>query len=182
MDEEGHRQLLMNEIIDHRKNDDAIEREDAFYTTRQGTKRRKMTTKGWELCVQWKDGSSNWIALKDLKHSYPVELAEYSIKYDLKDEPAFAWWVPYTLTKRERILQKVKSKYWRRTHKYSVRVPKKVKEALEIDEEMHNTYWRDAVNEEMKRVKEMDTVKVYNGEPGDLFGYKQISTHFKSDV
>ena len=75
----------------------------------------------------------------------------------------------------------MKSKYWQRTHKY-IRVPKSVKEALEIDEEMHNIYWRDNIDEEMKKVKEMDTFKVYNGEPGDLFGYKQISTHFKSDV
>ena len=78
VDEEGHRQLLMDEIINHRKNADAIEKKDGLYVTRQGTKRHKVTTRGWELCVQWKDGSSNWVALKDLKHAYPVELAPLS--------------------------------------------------------------------------------------------------------
>ena len=138
VDEEGHRQLLMDEIIDHRKMMMLWKKKDAFYNTRQGTKRRKMTTKGWELCVQWKDGSSNWVALKDLKHSYPVELAEYSVTNNLKDEPAFAWWVPYTLNKRKRILKKVKSKYWQRSHKYGIRVPKSVEEAIKIDEETHS--------------------------------------------
>ena len=105
MDEEGHRQLLMDDIIDHRKTDEAVSKENAFYTTSQGTRRRKVTTKGWESCVQWEDGSSNWVALKDLKHAYPVELAEYSVVNNLRDEPAFAWWVPHTLNKRERILK-----------------------------------------------------------------------------
>ena len=49
------------------------------------------------------------------------------------DEPAFAWWVNYVHKKRERILSKVKSKYWVRTHKYGIRVPKIVQEAIEID-------------------------------------------------
>ena len=182
VDEEGHRQLLMEEIIDHRKSDVAIDKEDSFYTTSKGTKRRKMTTKGWELCVQWKDGSSNWVALKDLKHSYPVELAEYCIAHNLQDEPAFAWWVPYTLNKRERILKKVKSKYWQRSHKYGIRVPKSVEEALKIDEETHTTYWRDAIEEEMRKIKDMDAFRVYHGKPEDLYGYKRISTHIIFDI
>ena len=182
VDEEGHRQLLMDEIIDHRKNTDAIEKKDGVYITRQGTKRHKMTTRGWELCVQWKDGSSNWVALKDLKHAYPVELAQYSIANNLEDEPAFAWWVPHTLKKRERILKKIKSKYWQRSHKYGIRIPKSVQEALKIDEETNTTYWRDAIEDEMRKIKEMDVFKVYDGKPEDLFGYKCISTHMIFDI
>ena len=52
-----------------------------------------MTTRGWEVFVSWKDGSSDWISLKDLKDSYPVQLAEYAIASGISDEPAFAWWV-----------------------------------------------------------------------------------------
>ena len=70
VDEEGHRQLLMDEIIDHQKNKDAIKEDDTFYTTRNGTRLLQQSTKVWELCVKWKDGSSNWIALKDLKNVY----------------------------------------------------------------------------------------------------------------
>ena len=42
------------------------------------------------LC-QWKDGSTNWVALKDAKRSYPVLVAEYAISNQIDEEPAFAW-------------------------------------------------------------------------------------------
>ena len=90
VDEEGHRQLMIDEIIDHRCTPDAIPQEDAFYLTRNGLKRRKATTRGWEICIQWKDGSSNWVALKDVKDSNPIELAEYAIANKIQGESAFA--------------------------------------------------------------------------------------------
>ena len=47
--------------------------QDAFSTNTQGVKRHRPTTKGWEILVKWKDGSTTWIALKDMKESYPVQ-------------------------------------------------------------------------------------------------------------
>jgi hypothetical protein len=38
-----------------------------------------MTTKGWKLLVEWKDGSTDLLPLKDLKESYPVQVAEYAV-------------------------------------------------------------------------------------------------------
>ena len=58
VNEEGHRQLLLDEIIDHRTTKNYIKKEDGFILTRSGQKRPKLTTRGWELCVQWKDGST----------------------------------------------------------------------------------------------------------------------------
>ena len=75
----------------------------------------KRTTRGWELLVEWKDGSMNWVPLKDLKNSNPVDLAEYAVANALEEEPAFKWWIPHTLKKRDRIISKIKSKYWRTT-------------------------------------------------------------------
>ena len=46
------------------------------------------------------------MTLKDLKASYPVEIAEYAVANRLVEEPAFEWWVPYTLKKRGRIISK----------------------------------------------------------------------------
>ena len=60
--------------------------------------------------VEWRDGSYDWVALKDLKESYPVELAKYAQERKIDDEPAFAWWVPHVIRKQKRILQKIKSK------------------------------------------------------------------------
>ena len=92
------------------------------------------------------------MSLKDIKDSYPVQLAEYAVANGIGDEPAFAWWVPFTLKKRNKIINKVKSKYWARTHKYGIRVPKTIAQAMEIDKENGNTLWMDAVKLEMKNV------------------------------
>ena len=62
------------------------------------------------MCVNWKDGNSIWERLADLKESNPIEVAEYAVALDIFHQPAFAWWVPFTLKKRQRILCAVKSR------------------------------------------------------------------------
>ena len=47
VDDEGNRQVLMKEIIDHRMNGQEVKHQDAFIKTNTGTKRRRETTKGW---------------------------------------------------------------------------------------------------------------------------------------
>ena len=180
VDEEGHQQLLLDNIIDHRHDDTAIRKEDGYFVTQSGTRRKKRTTRGREICAQWKDGSQTWIALKDLKESYPVQLAEYAIRNKIHGEPAFNWWVPHTLKKRDQIISKVKSKYWQRTHKYGIRIPKSVEEALSIDEEEGNHVWRDSIADEMKKIR--SAFEIYDGNVKDLVGYQQISTHFIFDI
>ena len=76
VDNEGHEYLLLKEIIDHRKDNTAVQKDDGFVLTRSGQRRPKITTAGWELCVEWKEGTSEWIKLKHLKESYPVQVAE----------------------------------------------------------------------------------------------------------
>ena len=55
------------------------------YKTKSGFDINIRTTKGWELYVRWKDGSGDWIKKKDLKYSYPVPLADYSVMINLQD-------------------------------------------------------------------------------------------------
>ena len=43
-------------------------------------------------------------SLKEMKDSYPIETAEYAVANQLQSEPAFLWWAPYTLRKRDRII------------------------------------------------------------------------------
>ena len=112
VNEEGYRQMMINEIVDHRVMEEAIPKNEGTFITSSGMKRKKRTTQGWEICVQWKDGSMNWIALKDLKDYYPVDIADYAVTNKIQDEPAFALWVPYVLSKRKRIIAKLRSKYW----------------------------------------------------------------------
>ena len=99
--------------------------------------------------MQWKDGSESWVPLKDLKESHPVDLAEYAKARGISDEPAFAWWVPYTMRKRDIILSAVKSRLRKTTHKYGIEIPTSQEHAYAIDDKNGNTMWRDAIKLEM---------------------------------
>ena len=153
VDSEGYNFQLLREIVDHKSDDSAIKKEDGYYKSKNGNKSPKLTTRGWSLLVEWKDGSSSWVSLKDLKVSNAVELAEYAVANNIDDEPAFNWWVKRTLKKRDMIISKVKTKYWKTTHKFGIRVPKDVEEALKLDQDNSNTLWYDAIQKEMSNVR-----------------------------
>jgi hypothetical protein len=44
---------------------------------------------GWKLLVQWKDKSTTWIVLNDMKESYPIQVTKYAIEARILEEPAF---------------------------------------------------------------------------------------------
>jgi hypothetical protein len=98
----------------------------------------------------------------------------------IDDEPAFAWWVPYVNRKKKIILSKIKSKYWQRTHKYRIRIPKSPEEAYAIDKENNKTLWTDGIAEEMAKVRVAFTES--NTSPDDLVGYQEITTHMIFDI
>ena len=62
-----------------------------------------------KLLCQWCDGSSDWVELKHLKDSNPIQLEEYAVANQIQEEPAFKWWVSQTLRTHTRINAKVKS-------------------------------------------------------------------------
>ena len=86
--------------------------------------------RGWDLLVEWENGSNIWMEIRDLKKSSPIEVAEYAVAYHIVEEPAFKYWVPHTIRKRNRIILKVKSRYWQTTHKFGIMLPKTTEEAL----------------------------------------------------
>ena len=108
VDDEGNRFVLLDSLVDHRTSSNAITQKDAFVSTKSGGRRRRQTTRGWELLCQWKDGSTSWEALKDLKECYPIQTTEYAFDALIFEEPAFVWWVHNVIKKRERIISKVK--------------------------------------------------------------------------
>ena len=122
-DSEGKQYVLLNEITDHKSDASAIKKGDDFTQSHNGNRIRKKTTRGWKFNVEWKDGSSSWIPLSELKASNPVELAEYAVANAIAGEPALAWWVNDVLKRRNRIISKVKSRYWRTTHKFGIKLP-----------------------------------------------------------
>jgi hypothetical protein len=112
-----------------------------------------MTLTRWQLCIQWKDGTTSWERLADLKESNQVKAAEYAVARGIEDEPAFAWWVNFTLMKRERIISAVKKRVLKKTYKFGIRVPKNAAEAYAIHKENGNTLWADAIAKLMKNVR-----------------------------
>lgn len=179
-DEEGYTHKMLDEIEDHRVLEDAIPMNQGTFITKQGTKRKRRTTKGWDLLLRWKDGSSNWVSLKDVKDSYPIEVMEYAINHKIQDQPAFAWWIPFVKSKRASIISKAATKYWDRTHKFGIEVPKSVKEAIRIDKENGNTLWQDAIALEMKNVR--IAFEVFEGDISELKNHEFISGHLVFDI
>ena len=151
-DPEGNQYLLLDSIIDHVVDDTAVSDQDQYVHV-NGRKHHRKSTRGVRLCASWKNGSTSWEWLIDLKQSYPLELAEYAIAQRIDRTPVFSWWVPYVLRKRKRILAAVQSRYHKRTHKFGFEIPKTMRWALEIDKECGNTLWQDAIAKEMANVK-----------------------------
>ena len=112
----------------------------------------RQTTIGWELLFQWNDGSKKWIDLKLPKESNPVQVVDYAVSCDIDDEPAFGWWGPYTLRNRDVIIAGINSRVKQTTHKYGIKVPKYINEAIDIDIKNRNTYWTDAINLEISNI------------------------------
>ena len=114
----------------------------------------RQTTKGWHLCVEWKDGTRSWERLADLKESNPIEVSEYAVaQHNIDGEAAFAWWVPFTLKRRKRIIAAVNKRYHKRTHKFGIEVPKTYEDCVRIDRENGNTLWQGAIRKEMSKVR-----------------------------
>ena len=107
VDAEGHRYQILDHISDHRKDGKALKTSEGWITAKNGKKFRKMTTKGWYFKAEWKDGTSTWVPLKDIKEDSPVQVAEYAELNGIMDEPAMAWWAPHVLKKRDNIIAKV---------------------------------------------------------------------------
>ncbi len=151
-DADGHTTMLMDEIVDVRT-DGAEVKHAGRYVKRGNNRHLRKTTKGYKLCIKWKAGSTSWERLADLKESYPLQVAEFAAARGIIHQPAFAWWAPYVLKKRDRIIATAKRRAVKRTHKFGIEIPTTVKRALEIDKENGNTLWQDALEKEMRNVR-----------------------------
>jgi hypothetical protein len=131
-DAEDRQYNLIEGIIDHTIDCHAVERAD-MYTKHGSNKQVSKTTKGWHLCVEWKDGTTRWERLADLKERNYVEVAEYAVSKNFIDAPAFIWWVPYVLKKRSRIMYAATKRYHKLTHKFVIEVHKSWDDCVRID-------------------------------------------------
>jgi hypothetical protein len=107
-------------------------------------------------------------------------LAEYAVENKVSELPAFRWWIPYVLKKRDRIIAKTKKCYWAKTHKYGFEIPKNYDNCVRIDEENKDTVWQDSVKSEMKTVT--PAFEVHPGDEKELIGYQLIKVQFVFDI
>ena len=137
---------LIDTIVDYKRDEAvAISKSNGYVVTKQGQRRMRQTTQGWKLLIHWRDGSESWVPLKDMKESHPVEVAEFAKAREIDDEPAFIWWCPYVLRKRDVILSKMKARIRKTTHKYGIEIPVNLNHAFALDRENGNTLWRDGL-------------------------------------
>ena len=87
IDSQGNQFLLLKETNNHYKYAAAINRVDSFLMRKLGNMYAKKTTRGWNLQVEWKGGSSKWVPLVDLKNPNLLEIAEYAVSNKLQEEP-----------------------------------------------------------------------------------------------
>ena len=80
VESEGHHYQVLTEVTDKKNDDSFIAKMDGFINSSIGNLHWKRTTCGWKLLLEWKDGSVDWVTLKNLKHFNPVDLAKYSVE------------------------------------------------------------------------------------------------------
>ena len=171
--------LLLKSIVDHQTGDKAVKFADRFQVI-NGRHYPRKTTAGWKLCIEWKNGSTSWERLADLKESYPVEVSEYAKSQGIDHEPASAWWVPQVLKQRDVIVAAVNKRYHSRTHKFGFEVPKTVRRALEIDTEAGNTLWHDAIANEIAAIRVAFNILEDGANPPP--GHQRMDCHMIFDI
>ena len=123
----------MEAILDHKRDGTAVRMADKFFKTKQGKPTQRHTTVGCLFLIKWKNGPKEWVHLKVLKESNPVNVAEYVTAQGIEQERAFAWWVHYTLRKRDVIVSAVSSRVRKSSHKYGIEIPTSITSARNID-------------------------------------------------
>jgi hypothetical protein len=109
-----------------------------------------------------------------------VQVAEYVTAKGIAKEPAFSWWVPYTLKKLKAIVSAIKSRLKHTSHKYSVEVPRPFDHAKQLDKRNKNTLWMSAWEKEMTNVLIAFEI-LDEGEPAPS-DWKESSGHLIWDV
>ena len=152
VDDEGFTLTVFDSILEHTKDDSAIEKKDLYFRTRSGTRRMRKTTCGWKFLVLWKDRSETCVPLRDMKESHTIEVAEYVNSRGIDKEPAFTWWLPYTLRKRDIIISAINKRIRKTTHKYGIEIPRDVRHARELDQVNGDDFWVKAIEKDMTNV------------------------------
>ena len=59
VDQSGYHTQHLRRILAHKRLDGAVSKEDGYFTTKRGVRRRCQTTVGWTFLCEWRDGTSS---------------------------------------------------------------------------------------------------------------------------
>ena len=74
----------------------------------------------------------------------------------------------------------MKKRYFKRNQKYGIELPKDTYRAYKIDEETGTTFWKDAIEKEMKNV--MVAFQILEDGEEVPPGYREITGHLVFDI
>lgn len=117
-------------------------------------RRQKSGVSAWNIRMEAHPENA-WLILR----SWTLwKFADYAILHQgIDDEPAFAWWVPYTLRWQNCTNAAVNKQYHKRTHKFGI---KYTEDLRRIDKANGNLQWQEAIQKEMNMVALMVASKV----------------------
>ena len=107
-------------ILDHKRYGSALIMNEKYIKSKNWQMKLRQTTVSWSFLVRMKDGNKSWTPLRVLKKPNPVDIVDYVLSLNINNDPAFSWWVPYTLRKRDFIISSIDSRIKKRTHKYGI--------------------------------------------------------------
>ena len=70
--ESGNEYLMIDSIVNYHKSNKAISVSSQKVVHRDQSFMCRSTV-GWQICIQWKEGSTAWQDIKDMKESHPVD-------------------------------------------------------------------------------------------------------------
>lgn len=79
----------------------SLDKQDAIHN---GKEYMQCTTKGWFVSCKWKDSSTSWEKLSNMKESHPLQIAEYAVAMGIDHEQGINWWILHMLKKHDTII------------------------------------------------------------------------------
>ena len=176
VDNAGLSHTLLKGIIYFKKSEEVILFTRGWTTLPSQIKKRVVPTKGWDLLVEWIDGTSSWILLKDLKESKPIDVAEFAVSRSIQNEPAFVWWVTHVMRKRNIIIKTLQSRTVKKAIKFRISVLSTIDEARAVDKANGNIFWENTLQKDPKNI--IVAFQLFEHNKPIPVGSKRINYHF----
>jgi hypothetical protein len=180
VDEEGNQYRMFKAIIGHRRKKDAVDKADQYTVHKNGKQVKKKTLRGWDMELEWMDGSTSFLPLKTVKETNMVEVAEYAVANRIDDEPTFDWWVKDCLKQKKRLIGLSWKHHIQHGYKFGICIPESVEDALQLDKINGDAQWYDAMIKEMQNVCVAFDIKDHATKPPP--GYEYVDLMMVYDI